>query len=41
MLRRAALTAALRRAGFEEVAWRMPDETGYFQPVVAARAPVA
>jgi glycine/sarcosine N-methyltransferase len=37
-LTRAALTDALRRAGFEDVAWRMPDETGYYQPIVAARA---
>lgn len=38
-LPRAALSDALRRAGFEDVVWRMPQETGFYQPVVAARAP--
>jgi hypothetical protein len=37
-LTRAALSDALRRAGFEDVVWRMPQETGYYQPVVVARA---
>ena len=34
-LRRATLTAALRAAGFEDVAW---PETGFYQPVVSARS---
>jgi len=37
-LTRAALADALRRAGFEEVAWRMPADTGFYQPIVTARA---
>jgi SAM-dependent methyltransferase len=37
-LTRAALSDALRRAGFKDVVWRMPQETGYYQPVVAASA---
>jgi SAM-dependent methyltransferase len=37
-LTRAALSDTLRRAGFEDVVWRMPQETGYYQPVVVARA---
>ena len=37
-LSRAALSGALRRAGFEDVVWQMPQETGFYQPVVAARA---
>jgi glycine/sarcosine N-methyltransferase len=37
-LPRAALSEALRRAGFEEVAWRMPEDTGFYQPIVSARA---
>lgn len=36
-LPRAALSEALRRAGFGHVTWRMPKETGFYQPVVAAR----
>jgi glycine/sarcosine N-methyltransferase len=37
-LSRAALSDALRRAGFDDVVWQMPPETGFYQPVVAARA---
>lgn len=37
-LTRAALSDALRRAGFQDVAWQMPHETGFYQPVIAARA---
>lgn len=37
-LRRAELTEALRAGGFGEVAWLMPEESGYYQPVVVARA---
>ena len=37
-LSRAALSDALRRGGFEDVVWQMPQETGFYQPVVAARA---
>jgi len=38
-LPRAVLADALHRAGFEAVVWRMPEETGYYQPIVAARSP--
>jgi glycine/sarcosine N-methyltransferase len=37
-LPRDALADALRRAGFEDVAWRTPAETGFYQPIVTARA---
>jgi len=36
-LRRAAVSDALNRAGFAAVAWRMPEETGFYQPIVVAR----
>ena len=36
-VRRAELTACLREAGFREVLWRMPEETGFYQPIVIAR----
>jgi glycine/sarcosine N-methyltransferase len=34
---RAELTGILHEAGFVDVAWQMPDESGYYQPVVTAR----
>jgi glycine/sarcosine N-methyltransferase len=37
-LPRTALADALRRAGFEDVEWRMPEGTGFYQPIVSARA---
>jgi glycine/sarcosine N-methyltransferase len=37
-LTRAGLTDALTRAGLEDVRWHMPDESGYYQPMVTARA---
>jgi len=37
-LPRSAVTDALRRAGFEDVVWRMPEESGFYQPIVSARA---
>jgi glycine/sarcosine N-methyltransferase len=37
-LRRAELTAALEAGGFGEVRWLSPEESGYYQPVVIARA---
>jgi glycine/sarcosine N-methyltransferase len=37
-LLRAVLTDALGRAGFDDVVWQMPRETGFYQPIVAARA---
>jgi SAM-dependent methyltransferase len=37
-LRRRTFTAALRANGFAGVKWLMPDETGYYQPVVIAVA---
>ena len=36
-LRRAELTAILHEVGFEDVRWRMPAESGYYQPIVTAR----
>jgi glycine/sarcosine N-methyltransferase len=38
-LLRAEFTAALVRAGLSEVCWQMPDESGFYQPVVTARKP--
>lgn len=37
-LLRADLDAALHAAGLEHIRWLEPDESGYYQPVVAARA---
>ena len=37
-LRRATVSDALSRAGFADVDWRMPEETGFYQPIVAASA---
>lgn len=30
---------SLRTPGFTAPAWRAPDETGFFQPLLLARAP--
>jgi glycine/sarcosine N-methyltransferase len=38
-LLRSELTAALRAGGFTDVEWLMPSATGYYQPIVSARAP--
>ena len=40
-LSRRALSAALRGAGFTDIAWLTPDQTGFYQPVVSARAALA
>ncbi len=40
-VRRAELSALLRDAGCGEVTWKMPEETGFFQPVVTARKTAA
>jgi SAM-dependent methyltransferase len=37
-LRRSELTAALAHHGFEQVHWLMPEDSGYYQPIVVARA---
>ncbi|MPZ83557.1 MAG: methyltransferase domain-containing protein [Actinophytocola sp.] len=37
-LLRDELTAALSTAGFADVRWLFPDESGYYQPVVVAQA---
>lgn len=37
-LTRAALTRALEASGFADIDWLMPEDSGYYQPVVAARA---
>lgn len=34
--RRDELTALLRAAGFREISWLMPEESGFYQPVVLA-----
>ncbi|MEQ8345460.1 MAG: class I SAM-dependent methyltransferase [Sneathiellaceae bacterium] len=36
-LRRAELARMARTAGFSQCAWRMPEETGFFQPVMLGR----
>ncbi len=36
-LLRAELSAVLREADFSEVRWLLPDESGYYQPLVTAR----
>jgi glycine/sarcosine N-methyltransferase len=38
-LLRDELSGTLRAAGFSEVRWLMPDESGYYQPLVVARNP--
>jgi glycine/sarcosine N-methyltransferase len=38
-LLRAELSAALETAGFQNVMWLMPAESGYYQPIVLARWP--
>lgn len=35
--RREELTALLRKNGCREIVWKFPEETGFFQPLVAAR----
>lgn len=37
-LSRATLSDALEAAGFEDVTWLMPEQSGFYQPVVSARA---
>lgn len=37
-LTRAELDTALRRAGFGDLRWHAPEASGFFQPVVTARA---
>ena len=36
-LRRAELAEIVRAAGLREVGWHLPDETGYYQPILTAR----
>jgi glycine/sarcosine N-methyltransferase len=36
-LQRDDLTEVVREAGFREVGWRLPDETGYYQPILTGR----
>jgi len=38
VLTRAKLDAALARTGYVDVEWHEPDESGYYQPIVTARA---
>ena len=37
-MRRNVLTAALESVGFTGIAWHEPEQSGYFQPIVTARA---
>jgi len=36
-LLRGELSAILNEVGFLDIAWHMPDESGYYQPAVTAR----
>ncbi len=36
-LLRSELDMILREAGFSQIHWHMPDESGYYQPIVTAR----
>ncbi len=36
---REQLSAILRNAGFEDVEWIMPSESGFYQPIVIAKSP--
>jgi len=36
-LKRETLTQILKKAGFSEVTWLMPEESGFYQPLVIAR----
>jgi hypothetical protein len=38
-LQRSELSDALQSAGFQEVQWLMPAESGFYQPLVLARWP--
>ena len=38
-LRRAEMDAALLAAGLREARWLMPEHSGFYQPLVLARAP--
>lgn len=38
-LKRAELTASLAAAGFGEIRWLTPEESGFYQPLVVARRP--
>jgi SAM-dependent methyltransferase len=35
--RRAEMTLLLKQAGLSDIQWHMPDDSGYYQPVVTAR----
>ena len=37
---RGELRGVLEEAEFSDIVWKMPDQSGYYQPVVTARAPV-
>ena len=36
-LRQHEVIAAIRGAGYDEVRWHLPEESGYYQPIVTAR----
>ncbi len=36
-IQRKEMDEALLQAGFKDVAWHMPEDTGYYQPIVTAR----
>lgn len=37
-LLRTDLSEALKAAGFQDIRWHMPEETGFYQPIVTARS---
>ncbi len=39
-LQRSELNDAVTSAGFHEVKWMMPEDSGFYQPIVTARLPV-
>lgn len=36
-LLREELLAAIRNAGYEKIRWHMPEDSGYYQPIITAR----
>ena len=35
--RRAEIALLLKQAGCDDIQWHMPDESGFYQPIVTAR----
>lgn len=38
-VQREELSAILREAGFTKIEWKMPSESGFYQPIVMATSP--